>query len=156
MMRDNAKEAGSREAKVRCMIDYIIEKLSELRNQPNLIETLDENLKQLRIGLGTLNDKVFEKQGDIDGLRQDLNDVKTYNSLVMVRKNELVNQKYKTVFNYLQSSKYEDSTFDSRKLQEEVDANKETSLEGVSKVLSDYITKEIQAVIEKAKSNSLN
>ena len=156
MMRDNSKEAGSREAKVRCMIDYIIEKLSELRNQPNLIETLDENLKQLRIGLGTLNDKVFEKQGDIDGLRQDLNDVKTYNSLVMVRKNELVNQKYKTVFNYLQSSKYEDSTFDSRKLQEEVDANKETSLEGVSKVLSDYITKEIQAVIEKAKSSSLN
>ena len=155
-MRDNAKEAGSREAKVRCMIDFIIEKLSELRNQPNLIETLDENLKQLRIGLGTLNDKVFEKQGDIDGLRQDLNDVKTYNSLVMVRKNELVNQKYKTVFNYLQSSKYEDSTFDSHKLQEEVDANKETSLEGVSKVLSDYITKEIQAVIEKAKSNSLN
>ena len=138
------------------MIDYIIEKLSELRNQPNLIETLDENLKQLRIGLGTLNDKVFEKQGDIDGLRQDLNDVKTYNSLVMVRKNELVNQKYKTVFNYLQSSKYEDSTFDSRKLQEEVDANKETSLEGVSKVLSDYITKEMQAVIEKAKSSSLN
>ena len=155
-MRDNAKEAGSREAKVRCMIDYIIEKLSELRNQPNLIETLDEKLKQLRIDLGALNDKVFEKQGDIDGLRQDLNDVKTYNSLVMVRKNELVNQKYKTVFNYLQSSKYEDSTFDSRKLQEEVDANKETSLEGVSKVLSDYITKEMQAVTEKAKSSSLN
>ena len=155
-MRDNAKEAGSRDAKVRCMIDYIIQKLSELRDHPNLIETLDENLKQLRIDLGSLNDKVFTKQGDIDALRQDLNDVKTYNSLVMVRKNELVNQKYKNVFNYLQSSKYEDLTIDLRKLQKEVDANKETSLEGVSKVLSDYITKEIQTVIEKAKSSSLN